>query len=449
MVDTRLFHPDNGCLLQVLFGLHLLGRPARKRELGEMYGLCDEAIQNAIEKLADPACGLVVAIPSGRWPRYQLSEAGQQLLLPLATAGLPRPAERLTSPEVSPVPTGVTLDESGLNRDQITSPNLDSGSDRTQMGALPVARETDSGLNRDQVTPQPAKSDADSGLNRTQSATSATPLQANSGSSRNQLPEIEKLTPVSAGVTENDSGFGRNQRAEGNGLLAFAQNQNQLINLINSSVTEELSNLYAQALRAGGVFPNIRRQLVPQLTAAGPAFLPHLLGHIAFANSGECEQRPGVYVNDVARHRELCPAAWLPDLTLTFDEALALALEGQTHLPPPASVVATAVPETGWEAPPPPLTAAEAHWAQVWETALRQLRMEMPHHTFDLWLRDTHLQDVQAQQAVVVVPTTFARDWLTNQLQGAVNRVLTQLLGQGVEVQFVVAPAHPQAPAER
>lgn len=71
----------NGALLHVLVGLLVYG-PCRKETLKKKTGWSDEAIQDALEVLSDPDMNLAVALPSGRWPLWDLTFKARQLFLP-------------------------------------------------------------------------------------------------------------------------------------------------------------------------------------------------------------------------------------------------------------------------------------------------------------------------------------------------------------------------------
>jgi len=75
---------------------------------------------------------------------------------------------------------------------------------------------------------------------------------------------------------------------------------------------------------------------------------------------------------------------------------------------------------------------------QLWQAALGQLQMETPRATFDTWVRDAELLAYEDRAFVIGVQNAYARDWLEDRLLSTVKRVLTGIVGQTVEVRFVV-----------
>ncbi len=75
---------------------------------------------------------------------------------------------------------------------------------------------------------------------------------------------------------------------------------------------------------------------------------------------------------------------------------------------------------------------------QLWQAALGQLQMEIPRATFETWVRDAELLAYEDRAFVIGVQNAYARDWLEDRLLSTVKRVLTGIVGQTVEVRFVV-----------
>ncbi len=69
-------------------------------------------------------------------------------------------------------------------------------------------------------------------------------------------------------------------------------------------------------------------------------------------------------------------------------------------------------------------TAEEDPKDVLWSRALAQLRMELPHATFDMWLEETRLIEMRDEVFVVQAPTDFGAQWLTQRMSGAIRRVL-------------------------
>jgi len=74
----------------------------------------------------------------------------------------------------------------------------------------------------------------------------------------------------------------------------------------------------------------------------------------------------------------------------------------------------------------------------AWVAALGQLQMELPRASFDTWLRDAQLVGYREGVLEVGVENTYARDWLEDRLKSTVGRVLTGVVGEKMEVRYVV-----------
>ena len=75
---------------------------------------------------------------------------------------------------------------------------------------------------------------------------------------------------------------------------------------------------------------------------------------------------------------------------------------------------------------------------QAWQMTLDQLRLEMPKADFDTWVGSAHFVAFGDGVITVGIPNAYGRDWLASRLTGTVNRLLTGILDQPVEVQFTV-----------
>ncbi|HEY58831.1 MAG TPA: hypothetical protein G4O04_09925, partial [Anaerolineae bacterium] len=76
--------------------------------------------------------------------------------------------------------------------------------------------------------------------------------------------------------------------------------------------------------------------------------------------------------------------------------------------------------------------------AHAWQTVLGQLQMEMPKASFDTWVRDTQVVAFDDGVFTIGVHNAYARDWLADRLTKTVEHKLAGVLGQPVQVRFVV-----------
>lgn len=76
--------------------------------------------------------------------------------------------------------------------------------------------------------------------------------------------------------------------------------------------------------------------------------------------------------------------------------------------------------------------------AHAWQTVLGQLQREMPKASFDTWVRDAQVVTFDDGVFTIGVHNAYARDWLADRLTKTVEHKLAGVLGQPVQVRFVV-----------
>jgi chromosomal replication initiator protein len=77
---------------------------------------------------------------------------------------------------------------------------------------------------------------------------------------------------------------------------------------------------------------------------------------------------------------------------------------------------------------------------QLWQNALGELQLQMRPEDFRTWFSDTRLLSYDGNTCVVAVENPFNLEWLSTKCAGLVSRTLYGLVGQPVDVQFVVGP---------
>ncbi len=85
-----------------------------------------------------------------------------------------------------------------------------------------------------------------------------------------------------------------------------------------------------------------------------------------------------------------------------------------------------------------PMSAEMQAAMGVWQQALSVLRLQLTGATFDTWLSRTACVGRENETFVIGAHNGYAKDWLENRLMGMVKRTLSSIVGQNVEVQFVV-----------
>jgi chromosomal replication initiator protein len=92
---------------------------------------------------------------------------------------------------------------------------------------------------------------------------------------------------------------------------------------------------------------------------------------------------------------------------------------------------------------------------KAWKATLGELELQMTKATFNTWLKDTKLLSGNNGVFVISVRNDYAKDWLENRLRDTITRALSAIVGEPVNLQFVVAaddqptsePAEPTAVA--
>jgi hypothetical protein len=75
----------------------------------------------------------------------------------------------------------------------------------------------------------------------------------------------------------------------------------------------------------------------------------------------------------------------------------------------------------------------------LWERAKNQLRLQMTKSTYETWIRVTRCLDCEDGAFVIGVPNAYAQDWLRLRLRPTIKRTLTAIVGNAVDVVFVIA----------
>jgi len=76
---------------------------------------------------------------------------------------------------------------------------------------------------------------------------------------------------------------------------------------------------------------------------------------------------------------------------------------------------------------------------QVWQAALGELQLQVPRPNYETWLKNSHLLSVEDGIFVVAVPSPFIKEWLENRYLSLIKKTLVGIVGQTVDVRFVVA----------
>jgi chromosomal replication initiator protein len=76
--------------------------------------------------------------------------------------------------------------------------------------------------------------------------------------------------------------------------------------------------------------------------------------------------------------------------------------------------------------------------AEAWEATLGELQLQMTRATFDTWLKDARFLAREDALFFISVPSAYAKDWLESRLNETIRRTLRNVVGQDLELRFVV-----------
>jgi len=141
--------------------------------------------------------------------------------------------------------------------------------------------------------------------------------------------------------------------------------------------------------------------------------------------------------------------AWLPHRATDMPlRTLRAALKGDWDEPKP---VGKPVMETEMMGAPPPNSPPQAASPPVetgpalslppdpqWQEVKARLEMQLPQATYNNWVKQTELVQIEGNQWLIQCESTFAQDWLENRLNGTLMRTVASVAGQAVELKFVV-----------
>jgi chromosomal replication initiator protein len=74
----------------------------------------------------------------------------------------------------------------------------------------------------------------------------------------------------------------------------------------------------------------------------------------------------------------------------------------------------------------------------IWHATLGELQLQMTKATFDTWVRPTHAIAYCDGEMTVGVHSPYAKEWLENRLHTTIARTVTGIVGQSVQVRYIV-----------
>ncbi len=79
---------------------------------------------------------------------------------------------------------------------------------------------------------------------------------------------------------------------------------------------------------------------------------------------------------------------------------------------------------------------------RLWNASLGRLQIQVARPTFDTWLRDTVALSLEDRHLLVGVPTTFGAEWLEKRMYQLVERAVSTVAHEPIDVSFQVQQPH-------
>lgn len=80
----------------------------------------------------------------------------------------------------------------------------------------------------------------------------------------------------------------------------------------------------------------------------------------------------------------------------------------------------------------------QANSTDLWVEILREVRSSVPEDRFNLWLKDTTLEEITGETCVISVPNRFAREYITSRLGEVLKKAIREITGEQKSLQFLI-----------
>jgi chromosomal replication initiator protein len=75
---------------------------------------------------------------------------------------------------------------------------------------------------------------------------------------------------------------------------------------------------------------------------------------------------------------------------------------------------------------------------EIWQAVLAQIQLNISRANFATWFRNTKVFEIKEGQAIILVPNSFAKEWLENKYNKSIFKIIHDLDGGIKEVKYVV-----------
>ena len=80
----------------------------------------------------------------------------------------------------------------------------------------------------------------------------------------------------------------------------------------------------------------------------------------------------------------------------------------------------------------------------IWKAVLGELQLQIPRSTYETWLKGTAGIAIEDRTMVVHVPNAFTADWIEKRIFGLVNKTVTRVSAQPLDVSFRIGQSEPR-----
>ena len=85
---------------------------------------------------------------------------------------------------------------------------------------------------------------------------------------------------------------------------------------------------------------------------------------------------------------------------------------------------------------------------EVWQSVLAQIQLDISQANFATWFKDTKILNIKEGQAVILVPNSFAKEWLESKYHKSIFKILHNL-NEGIkEIKYTVNKTEAKAPTK-
>jgi len=78
---------------------------------------------------------------------------------------------------------------------------------------------------------------------------------------------------------------------------------------------------------------------------------------------------------------------------------------------------------------------------EIWQSVLAQIQLNISRANFATWFKDTKVLDIKEGQAVILVPNSFAKEWLENKYHKSIFKIIHNL-NEGIkDIKYIVNKA--------